>query len=131
MRSYTMPAVSAVPGRRRRSAVGVVVLAAVSMVLAACGGSDEGSTESTGSAGDTGNSDTADGAFPVEIEGALGTTVIDEEPERVVTLGWGQDIVYSLGVLPVGIEQNLFSGDEDGFAPWYREALGAGDRKSV
>ena len=44
-----------------------------------------------------------EGAFPVTIEHAYGETTVEQEPERVVALGWSDpDVVLSLGVVPVG-----------------------------
>ena len=125
---------------RRRSAVIGAAGAALLLVLAGCSGSgDAGSDapESETSGSDTSaspspsessaetESESADGAFPVTIEGALGTATIEEKPERVVTLGWGTDIAYSLGTLPVGIEADAWAGDADGYQPWFRDAVEA------
>lgn len=61
-------------------------------------------------------------AFPVTIDHAFGSTTIEEAPERVVTLGWSaQDIVYALGVEPVGMPSYTYGGDEDGVLPWNAE----------
>jgi len=69
--------------------------------------------------------------FPVTIEHALGTTVIEAQPERIVTIGWmSQDSVLALGVVPVGIPFSAWGGDENGFYPWVRaklDELGQGD----
>lgn len=64
--------------------------------------------------------------FPVTIEHALGTTVIDHRPERVVTWGWSaQDVVIDLGVAPVGMPFFSYGGGEDGVLPWTEEAIKA------
>lgn len=63
-------------------------------------------------------------AFPVSIEHALGVTVIDAKPERVVTWGWSaQDVVIDLGVAPVGMPFFAYGGGEDGILPWTEAAL--------
>lgn len=50
--------------------------------------------------------DTAPDHFPVEIRHALGTTRIEAEPQRIVTLGWnGEDAVLALGRIPVGMHR--------------------------
>ncbi|WP_129336491.1 ABC transporter substrate-binding protein [Cellulomonas endophytica] len=104
---------------RRTAAAGLA--AATALVLAACGGTDAGDAAATASGG---SGTAAAGAFPVEIEGALGTAVIEARPERVVTLGWGaDDIALGLGTVPVGIEVDTWGGDEDGYHPWFREAV--------
>lgn len=48
--------------------------------------------------------DADDTEYPIVIEHAYGTTVIESKPERIVTLAWGnQDTVLALGVVPVGV----------------------------
>lgn len=106
--------------RLRRTLVAVTTATAV-LALAACG-SDDSSEETTGAATPAAEA----GAFPVTISGALGETTIEEAPERVVTLGWGaSDIALSLDVVPVGIETDAWAGDEDGYQPWFRDAVEA------
>lgn len=62
-------------------------------------------------------------AFPVIIHGALGDTLIDRPPRRVITLGAGaEDIVLSLGIMPIAIESHLWGGDKKGYLPWFKEA---------
>ena len=66
----------------------------------------------------------ASDAFPVTIEHAFGETVIESEPQRVLTLGWGSgDAVLALGVVPVGMEAQNYGGDENGVLPWAVDAL--------
>ena len=63
-----------------------------------------------------------DGAFPVSIEHTFGSTEIEERPERVVVLGWNaQDVVYALGVTPVGMPSYPYGGGDDGVLPWNDE----------
>lgn len=78
------------------------------VVLAACGGSGSGNSEdgSTGSGsegeGDTGNNDKTEEAFAV-VEHEMGTTKIEEEPKKIVTLYQGAtDAAIAMGVKPVG-----------------------------
>lgn len=64
--------------------------------------------------------------YPITITHAYGTTEITEKPERIVTLGWGnQDTVLALGVVPVGVsaanygyvtEHQLHQWTDDAFA---------------
>jgi iron complex transport system substrate-binding protein len=66
----------------------------------------------------------ASGAYPVTIEHAFGETIIESEPERVVTLGWGStDAALALDVVPVAIPFDGYAGDEEGVLPWVAEAL--------
>ena len=65
-------------------------------------------------------------SFPVTIEHAFGSTEITEEPERVVTWGWGSaDAAIALGVTPVAIPFQAYGGDENGVLPWISDALDA------
>ena len=68
-------------------------------------------------------------AFPVTIEHAYGETTIEEEPTRVVALGWSDpDVVLSLGVVPVGASNNSWGGTEEGSTIWFDEALAEMDQ---
>lgn len=100
--------------RRPLSALAAVPLTLA--VLVGCGtaaGEDSGGSSAASS---------ADGAFPVSIEHAFGSTTIDERPERVVVLGWSaQDTVYALGVTPVGMPSYPYGGGDDGVLPWNDE----------
>ena len=63
-------------------------------------------------------------AFPVTIEHALGTTTIEEEPTRVVAVGYAEaDYPLSLGVVPVGADKIEYAGNENGSSDWFDEAL--------
>lgn len=71
-------------------------------------------------------STTGAGPFPVTIEHAFGTTVIEAAPERVVAWGWGAaDAAIALGVIPVAIPFQGYGGDEQGVLPWIRQRLQA------
>lgn len=62
--------------------------------------------------------------FPVSIQHAFGNTVIDAQPQRIVTLGLGADeICLSLGVLPKGISTTYWGTDSHGYLPWFREYI--------
>lgn len=66
-----------------------------------------------------------DSQYPITIEHALGETVIESKPERVVTIQWGnQDIALALGVVPVGFSAaNYGVQDDSGMLPWTEEKL--------
>ena len=112
------------PTSRRLRARPLLLLAALGLVLASCGGSgDEAAAADDGSATAT---DQGGAAFPVTIEHAFGTTEIAEPPQRVVTWGWGSaDAAIALGVVPVAMPHQAYGGDEDGVLPWVRERLEA------
>ncbi|WP_129262512.1 iron-siderophore ABC transporter substrate-binding protein [Streptomyces sp. M3] len=107
--------------RRGTAAIGLAVAAALS--LSACGGDDTADASGSGAGGDkkaavaTGGKDFADaakktaaygtdaeaGEFPRTLTHAMGTTKIEQAPERVIVLDVGEfDNVVSLGVKPVG-----------------------------
>ncbi|MEO7269049.1 MAG: iron-siderophore ABC transporter substrate-binding protein [Knoellia sp.] len=59
-------------------------------------------------------------AFPTTITHAFGETTISAEPKRVATVGWNdQDIVVSLGVLPVGATKVTWGGNAKGSTDWF------------
>jgi iron complex transport system substrate-binding protein len=95
----------------------LTLLSAIPLAMAAlsgCGSADADPAAS-GSAAE-------DGAFPVTIGHTFGETTIDEQPERVVVLGWSaQDTVYALGLDPVGMPAYPFGGGDDGVLPWNDE----------
>lgn len=96
------------------------VFLAASVALAACSSDD---TDDGPDAEDVASDGDAT-SFPVTIEHAFGETVIDAEPERVATWGWGSaDAAIALGVVPVAIPFDDYAGDDEGVLPWIREAL--------
>lgn len=63
--------------------------------------------------------------YPLEIDHALGTTVLTEKPERIATVAWANhEVPLALGVVPVGFAAANF-GDEDGngLLPWVKARL--------
>lgn len=63
-------------------------------------------------------------SFPVTIEHALGETVIEKAPARIVTWGWGNhDALLALGVVPVAMPFSTYGGGEDGLHPWVADKL--------
>ena len=60
--------------------------------------------------------------FPVTISHALGTTIVNQPPERIVTLGWSsEDAVLALGKIPVGMPRYRFFAS--GIFPWNEDRL--------
>jgi iron complex transport system substrate-binding protein len=91
---------------------GTLAALAALTVLVGCGSTDAGE-------GDGGAAVSGGGAFPVSIEHTFGTTTVEQQPERVVVLGWSaQDVVYALGVTPVGMPSYTYGGGDDGVLPW-------------
>ncbi len=96
------------------------VVAAAAVVVAACSGSSGDDADARPSDG----APAAETAFPVTVEHAFGETEIPDEPERVVTWGWGSaDAAIALGVVPAAIPFDDYAGDEDGVLPWIDDAL--------
>ncbi|MBT2415075.1 iron-siderophore ABC transporter substrate-binding protein [Streptomyces sp. ISL-12] len=84
--------------------------------LAACGGG----SSSDDSAADS-SAKTASGAFPAKVATKFGTVTVDEQPKRVVALGWGDaETALALGVQPVGQSDWLAFGG-DGTGPWAKD----------
>lgn len=61
--------------------------------------------------------------YPITVEHAFGETVIEKEPQNVVTISWGnQDTTLALGVVPAGVSKaNYGKTDENGLLPWTGE----------
>lgn len=76
-------------------------------VLSGCGsktGSENNNTTANEEHNDSSDNGTGETQYPVTITHAYGETVIESKPERVVTLGWGnQDTALALGIVPVGV----------------------------
>jgi iron complex transport system substrate-binding protein len=108
------------------------------LLLAGCGGDDDASDDvSAGDpGGEAGQSETEvvaadEDAFPVTIEHAFGSTVIEEPPERVVTVGFtDHDSVLALGVQPVGVRE-WYGEQPNATFPWAQDALGGAEPEIV
>lgn len=67
--------------------------------------------------------DTSD-AFPVTIEHTYGSTTIEAEPQRVVSVGFGEhDGLLALGVIPVAV-RDWYGDQPDATWPWAQDELG-------
>lgn len=65
--------------------------------------------------------------FPIEINHAFGTTIIELEPQRVATVGWAnQDTPIALGIVPVGYSMANFGPvDALGMHEWTADGIHA------
>lgn len=109
---------SPVPALSRRRLFGSGLALASLIGLSACStGSRGGEGENAGGAASSAATD----SFPVEVEHALGTTTVETEPKRVVTIGGSnnQDFVAALGVVPVGVATVAWGGNDQGSTDWF------------
>jgi iron complex transport system substrate-binding protein len=100
-----------------RPALRGAALLAVALAVTSCssGSDDDGGGGGTAEGGD---STSSSGAFPVTVSTAFGDVTIEEEPTRVVALGWSDaETALALGVQPVGASDWLAFGGE-GVGPW-------------
>ncbi|RXZ43066.1 iron-siderophore ABC transporter substrate-binding protein [Agromyces binzhouensis] len=102
--------------RLRRSLIAVAGAAVTALALAACSAaSADPAPEAAGSG--------AAGGFPVTIEHAFGETVVEHEPERVATWGWGStEAAIAVGVHPVAIAEQAWTVGEGNYLPWVEAA---------
>lgn len=60
--------------------------------------------------------------FPVTVEHKFGTTTIEQEPQRVVAIGYTeQDYLLALGITPVAVR--YWYGEEDAILPWAEDQV--------
>jgi iron complex transport system substrate-binding protein len=112
-------------GRAPRLAA--VLASAVLLLVTACGGdSDSGAPAADAKPGASGES-----AFPVTLAHKYGSTTIESEPKRIVTVGLtDQDAVLALGKVPVGTTEWL-GGYEGAIGPWAQDKLGGAEPPTV
>lgn len=91
----------------------IALVAAATLALSGCSGGQGGSPQSTAS-----GSGSIAGTFPQTVQTAFGDVTIDQAPQRVVALGWGDaETALALGMQPVGASDWLGFGGE-GVGPW-------------
>lgn len=106
--------------KRSLAAVG----AAATITLAGLTGCSTGPSDAAGEANPDVATTADPNAFPVTIEHAFGETTVEEEPQRVATLGWtDHDNALALGVVPVGATKLTWGGNEAGSSDWFDAAL--------
>ncbi|AEG44704.1 ABC transporter substrate-binding protein [Isoptericola variabilis] len=110
--------------RLRRSLTTVVGLAAATaLTLAGCASSSEPGSADASPEETSGAAGGATDEFPITIEHAFGETVVEAEPERVATWGWGStEAAVAAGVYPVAVAEQVWTVGEDALLPWVEEA---------
>jgi iron complex transport system substrate-binding protein len=99
-----------------RVLAGAVAVTTMSLGVAAC------STDDGGDAASSEASSESSSVYPVSVDTKFGEVTIEQEPERVVALGWGDaETALELGVQPVGASDWLDFGG-DGVGPWIEQA---------
>ena len=67
--------------------------------------------------------ESADVTYPITIQHAFGETIIEEKPNNIVSIAWGnQDVPLALGIVPVGVSQaNYGIAEDENLLPWTAE----------
>jgi iron complex transport system substrate-binding protein len=101
-----------------------LIIAISCLLVTACG--DEEDTNAPAAQATT----TTPAAFPVTVEGKLGTAEIPAEPKRVVALGsTDADVAVALGVTPLAVPKYAYAAGRD--APWLAPRLEGKDVKEL
>lgn len=97
--------------------LGAIALA-LALTTAACGDTDDIASS------DPDPAVAGSGAFPVTVEHAFGETVIPDEPQRVVSVGYTeQDTLLALDVVPVAVT-DWYGDQPHAVWPWAQDELG-------
>lgn len=114
-------------GNRKISLTTLLIIAMLMLALVGCSNQQSNSESASNEGSKTEATDSKEAAtkYPIKIKHALGETVIEKKPERVVTISWANhDVVLALGVVPVGFSAaNYGVQDESGMLPWTAEKL--------
>ncbi|WP_379137858.1 iron-siderophore ABC transporter substrate-binding protein [Paenibacillus sp. sgz500958] len=115
--------------KRKFSLFTILMIAMLVLALVGCSNQQSNSESASNEGSKPEATDSKDAAatskYPIRIKHALGETVIEKKPERVVTISWANhDVVLALGVVPVGFSAaNYGVQDESGMLPWTAEKL--------
>lgn len=112
--------------KKREKAIYLLTAVCMAFALTGCGNTKADSTGGATATETVGPMDAVDAevSFPITISHAYGETIVEEKPERVVSLAWSnQDAVLALGIVPVGTSAANFGAvSENGLLPWTEEA---------
>lgn len=104
-----------------RSAVVLLLTAALALAATGCGSSSSGGAAS-GSPGTKATNNA--GAFPVTVQHRYGSTTVKARPKRIAIVGFTeQDIVLALGQKPI-VTTDWYGDQPYATWPWARAALG-------
>ncbi|MFE0424659.1 iron-siderophore ABC transporter substrate-binding protein [Streptomyces sp. NPDC058953] len=117
--------------RSKRTARVTAAVASTLLLLTAATacGSDSGGSSATSDGKSEGKSEGKDGAkgsgsFPVTLGHKFGSTTVESEPKRIVTLGLtDQDALLAVGKVPVATTE-WTGGYEGAVGPWAKDELG-------
>jgi iron complex transport system substrate-binding protein len=104
----------------------LVVLLLSAVLLVACGDDAPAGDGAEPATADQ-EAEAAPEVFPVEVEHTFGTTTVEDQPERIVSIGYQEhDALYALGADPVAVRY-WFGDTEDVIFPWAEDAAGDAD----
>lgn len=107
------------PSMRRRTALSFALASPLLLAAGCSTGPADGQGGSTGASGEV-----EDGALPVTLEHAFGSTTVQSAPQRVVTIGWSdQDVVAVLGLVPAAAAKITWGGNAKGSTDWFDEQI--------
>lgn len=95
------------------------------LLLVGCTSTKQSETTATTTEKVEESSEVQNTSYPIVIEHAYGETVIESEPQNIVTISWSnQDVPLALGIVPVGVSKASFGPvNEQGLLPWTSDAF--------
>lgn len=99
---------------------GAVALAAGLLLLTGCSSGAEPAGSAPGSSTAGSSSAPSGGAYPAVVATKFGDVTVEQQPQRIVALGWGDaETALALGAQPVGASDWLaFGAEANGVGPW-------------
>jgi len=93
-----------------------LLISAALLAVSACANTQENQPEAA--------EVTTAGVFPVTVDHQFGSTTVERQPVRVVSVGLTeQDVLLQLGIVPVGVT-DWYGDQPDAVWPWARDLLG-------